>query len=110
VPCDPINAAFDPNLFTNATVALGTIGNAPRSVCCGPGLNNFDFGVQKNTQLSERTRLQFRADILNLFNHAGFTLSSVSGGTGNITNGLDFGRINHARDPRLIQFALKLYF
>jgi hypothetical protein len=108
--CVPIHAAFDPNLFTNATVPLGTIGNSPRSVCCGPGLNNFDFGFQKNTQLSERTRLQFRADILNIFNHAGFTLSAASGGTGNITNGQDFSRINHARDPRLIQFALKLYF
>ena len=29
---------------------------------------------------------------------------------GNITDGSDFGRVKRARDPRLVQFALKLYF
>jgi outer membrane receptor protein involved in Fe transport len=97
------NLAFDPATF--APQALGTIGSAPRSVCCGPGINNFDFGLHKETQLTERTRLQFRAEFFNLFNHAQF--SKVDG---NITDGSDFGRTVRARDPRLIQFALKLFF
>jgi hypothetical protein len=29
---------------------------------------------------------------------------------GNISDGADFGRVMLARDPRLIQFALKLFF
>jgi len=96
--------AFDGTQF--APPVLGTIGNSPRSVCCGPGLNNFDFGFQKNTQVGERTRLQFRADILNIFNHAHFFTPD-----GNFTDGpTDFGRVKRAGDPRLIQFALKIYF
>src|SRR5277367_1970339 len=39
--------AFDPNEFTNSTVAPGTIGNAPRSICCQPGIANFDMGFFK---------------------------------------------------------------
>ncbi len=42
---------FDPNQFTNATVAPGTIGNAPRSICCSPGINNWDMGFFKGYQI-----------------------------------------------------------
>jgi Carboxypeptidase regulatory-like domain len=106
VDCQPINAGFDPNnSFTNSTVVLGTIGNAPRTVCCGPGINNWELGFLKSTPLSERLRLEFRGQIFNVFNHSQFFQPD-----GNITDGSDFGRIKRARDPRLIQFAVKLLF
>jgi len=105
VPCVPIAGGFDPNIFTNATVRLGTIGNAPRSICCSKGINNFEIGILKATPLTERTRLEFRAELFNVFNHAQFFVPD-----GNITNGNDFGRVKRARDPRLVQFALKLFF
>jgi hypothetical protein len=106
VACQPINAGFDPNnSFTNSTVALGTIGNAPRTICCGPGINNWEFGFLKSTPISERLRLEFRGQLFNAFNHSQFFQPD-----GNITDGSDFGRIKRARDPRLIQFALKLIF
>jgi hypothetical protein len=106
VDCQPINAGFDPNnSFTNSTVALGTIGNAPRTVCCGPGINNWEFGFLKSTPISERLRLEFRGQLFNAFNHSQFFQPD-----GNITDGSDFGRIKRARDPRLIQFAVKLLF
>ena len=105
VPCVPIAGGFDPNIFTNATVRLGTIGNAPRSICCGKGINNFEIGILKATSLAERARLEFRAELFNMFNHAQFFVPD-----GNITNGNDFGRVKRARDPRLVQFALKLFF
>jgi len=104
-PRGPGNFGFNPDAFTNATVALGTIGNAPRSVCCGKGINNFEIGILKATPLTERTRLEFRAELFNAFNHAQFFVPD-----GNITNGRDFGRVKRAREPRLIQFALKLFF
>jgi hypothetical protein len=94
---------FDPSSFRLA--ALGTIGGAPRTVCCGPGINNWDVSVQKITPLTERTSLEFRAEFFNIFNHAQFLNPS-----GNIQDGEDFGRVRRARDPRLIQFALKLLF
>jgi hypothetical protein len=106
VACQPINAGFDPNnSFTNSTVALGTIGNAPRTICCGPGINNWEFGFLKSTPISERLRLEFRGQLFNAFNHSQFFQPD-----GNITDGSDFGRIKRARDPRLIQFGLKLIF
>jgi hypothetical protein len=105
-PCDPVqNQLFDPNQF--APQALGSLGNSPRSICCGPGVNNWDMALHKNTQLTEGTRLEFRAEFFNIFNHTQFALNN---GIGNITNGSDFGRITRNRDPRLMQFALKYFF
>jgi hypothetical protein len=97
---------FDPNLFTNDTVAAGTIGNAPRSICCGPGINNTDMSISKQTRLGERTQMEFRADIFNVWNHAQFY--SVDGNISNL--GGTFGQPLHVRDPRLLQFALKFRF
>ncbi len=96
---------FDQNLFTNATVAPGTIGNAPRSICCSPGIANFDAGLFKGFSLTERLRAEFRAEFYNLFNHT--QLYSVDG---NISDGSTFGLAQKAREPREIQFALKFIF
>jgi outer membrane receptor protein involved in Fe transport len=96
---------FDPSLFTNDTVPLGTIGNAPRSICCTPGINNFDTGLVKDTPLGERVRMEFRAEIYNVANHAQFY--DVDG---NISDGTNFGFAQKVRGPRLFQFALKFLF
>jgi hypothetical protein len=119
-PRGPGNLGFDPNSFNSSTcdptipgdcsanpgaVTLGTIGNAPRTICCGPGINNWEIGFQKVIPLSERTRMEFRGELFNAFNHAQFFQPD-----GNTTDGTDFGRVKRARDPRLVQFALKLYF
>jgi len=97
---------FDPTLFTNDTVASGTIGNAPRTICCGPGINNTDMSISKQTRLGERVQMEFRADIFNVWNHAQFY--SVDGNFSNF--GGTFGQPLHIRDPRLLQFALKFHF
>ncbi|MBZ5669109.1 MAG: carboxypeptidase regulatory-like domain-containing protein [Acidobacteriia bacterium] len=102
-PRGPDNLFFDPSIFQPQT--LGTIGNAPRSICCGPGLNNFDIAIHKNIKLTEQARLEFRGEFFNAVNHAQFLAPD-----GNISDGADFGRVMLARDPRLIQFALKLFF
>jgi hypothetical protein len=123
-PRGPGNLGFDPNSFSPGCidpadvnndqtfcsndpggVVLGTIGNAPRTICCGPGIFQTDIGILKNTMLGERYRLQFRGEIYNIFNYAQFFQPD-----GNVTDGSDFGRVKRARDPRLLQFALKLYF
>jgi hypothetical protein len=97
---------FDPNLFTNATVAPGTIGNAPRSICCGPGINNWDMSFMKETNFGERLQMEFRSDIFNIWNHAQFY--SVDGDVSN--TGSTFGQVQHVHDPRLVQFSLKFRF
>jgi len=96
---------FDPNQFTNATVTPGTIGNAPRSICCQPGIANWDMGFFKGFQLKERLQMQFRTEVYNIWNHAQFY--SVDGA---ITDGQTFGLAQKVRDPRLVQFALKFLF
>jgi Carboxypeptidase regulatory-like domain len=96
---------FDASLFTNTTVAPGTIGNAPRSICCSPGIANFDIGLFKGFRITERVGAEFRTEIYNLFNHT--QLYSVDG---NISDGSDFGFAQKFRPPRQIQFALKFSF
>ena len=102
--CSPVpNQYFNPNDF--AQPQLGLIGNSPRSICCGPGLSDLDLAFLKSTRISERTQLQFRAEFFNAFNHANFEQPD-----GDISDGSTFGEILSARDPRLVQLALKLIF
>jgi len=70
----------------------------------GPGFADVDLSVQKNFPVTERLRIQFRADFLNAFNRVNLNTPSGSccGGT--------MGLINTSQDPRNIQFALKLYY
>jgi carboxypeptidase family protein len=108
--CDPVsNQYFDPNSFSeNAEVfpqLLGTIPNTKRTICCGPGINNVDFSILKRTDLSESKYFEFRADFFNIANHSQFNNPD-----GNSSDGSDFGRIKRARDPRLVQFAVKFFF
>jgi len=107
-PRGPGNLAFDPTVFS--TPALGTIGDSPRTLCCGPGINNFDFAVLKDTTLTERVRLQFRSEFFNIANHAQFENPPAAPGASGDFAASTFGQVVQARDPRLIQFGLKLIF
>jgi len=84
--------------------ALGTFSTTPRSICCGPGENQWDVTFSKRIALSESKYMQFRADIFNLFNKTQFVNPD-----GNFSS-KTFGQVLQARDPRLLQFALKFYF
>src|SRR6266536_2209225 len=83
---------------------LGSFGNAGRNILTGPGYQNLNASLLKNTPLSERFNLQFRAEVFNLFNHPNFNLPD------NFLGSPTFGRITSAREPRHIQFGLKLLF
>ena len=89
-------------------------GNLGRNVIIGPGFENIDFSLLKNTRIRENARLQFRADVFDLFNHPNFAQPNriVSTAAGNT-----FGQINQTRFPvgdsgssRQIQLALKFIF
>jgi hypothetical protein len=96
---------FNPNYFV--AEPLGQVGDAMRRYFNGPGLNNFDMALLKDTQVTERVQVQFRAEAFNIFNHAQFTLPA-----GNIDNaGVGgFGYVTSANDPRIMQLALKILF
>ncbi len=67
------------NLSCFAPSAYGTVGNLGRNNLIGPGYAETDIGLTKNTRITERVSLQFRAEIFNIFNHPNF---SVPGGSG----------------------------
>ena len=83
---------------------LGTFGNAGRNILDGPGYQNVNASLVKNTHLNERVNLQFRAEFFNLFNHPNFNLPD------NFLGSPTFGVISSAKEPRHIQFGLKLLF
>ena len=93
---------FDTACFT--VPAVGYFGNSGSTVIGGPGINNWDVGIQKFFPLrGEATRLQFRAELFNAWNHAQFQQPNGDAGAG-----ANFGRISATRPPRLIQLALKV--
>lgn len=82
----------------------GQFGNAGRNILDGPGYQNVNLSLLKDTNLSEDLNLQIRAEFFNLFNHPNFNLPD------NFLGSPTFGRITSARDPRHIQFGVKLLF
>jgi len=103
-PRKPGNLFFDPSPFSPE--ALGSVGNAKRRFFHGPGINNWDLAFHKNTRISERTALEFRAEFFNIFNHAQFM--NTGSVTGEVNGNL--GQVTSARDGRIGQMALKLSF
>jgi hypothetical protein len=95
---------FDTSKFV--ANAPGTFGNSGRGILRGPGYLNMDLGVLKTTGVTERLRLQFRAEFFNALNHPNFRLP-----TSNISSSQK-GRITAVVDEnqRIIQFGLKLLF
>lgn len=98
------NYYFDPASFSEDNT-FGRIGNSPRTICCGPHISNTDFAVLKTFTISENKRVDFRGEFFNLFNHTQFFNPD-----GNFSDGSQFGQVTQARDPRLMQFALKFFF
>jgi hypothetical protein len=96
---------FNPNDFQDPQLGHFNIGTQ-RSICCGPGLDQWDFSVHKKIALTEDKYFQFRAEIFNIFNHTNFYNPD-----GHFSDGVTlFGKITQAQDPRLVQFALKFFF
>jgi hypothetical protein len=96
---------FNPNDFADPPVGQFNNGTQ-RTICCGPGLQEWDFSVHKQIPFSESRYVQFRAEFFNIFNHTNFFNPD-----GHFSDGpTSFGRISQAQDPRLLQFALKFYF
>lgn len=93
---------FSTSSFT--TPAPNTFGNSGRNILIGPGTFNIDFGAYRVFDIKEKLKLQFRSEFFDFLNNAEFNNPNTT-----VTN-TNFGRITSARNPRIIQFALKLMF
>ena len=82
----------------------GETGNLERNLLDGPSYINWDAGLSKNLRISEGLRLQLRAELYNVLNHANFTYGDL-----NITS-TTFGRITTVRTPRIVQFGARFDF
>jgi len=98
---------FDTSVFS----AVARFGNLGRNAIVGPNFNNTDVSIIKNTYFRDALRVQFRAEVFDVFNHANF------GRPGNTVGTPSFGAISSTRFPtgesgssRQIQFALKFEF
>jgi hypothetical protein len=99
------NLWFDTSCFPLAAPFLW--GTSGRDIIQGPGAFNFDFSFLKDFQVTERQRVQFRAEFFDGLNHTNLGNPNTTIGTG--AAGQIFGT-SGAVGARQIQFALKYIF
>ena len=97
--------AFNADCFS--LPALGQLGNAPRRMFYGPGIQNFDLALIKHVTFDKRRNLEIRLEAFNVFNHPQFYGAGAV--DGNIVSPT-FGEIETAAAPRFIQIAAKFTF
>jgi Carboxypeptidase regulatory-like domain/TonB dependent receptor len=88
----------------NVLTEAGQFGNAGRNIARGPSYTNVDLSLVRDFPISGEARLQFRAEVFNVANHANFGLPVAD------LNSVNFGRIFSAAAPRLLQFGVKVMF
>ena len=118
----PDEQIINPNAYTLTGFQLGTLGSAGRGDCLGPGYFQTDLALYKNFRVNGRTKVQFRWDIFNIFNNKNFlfagmnttmnasavTLNAAGTAIQSATIPASFGQATRTRDPRQMQFGLKI--
>ncbi|MBZ5577291.1 MAG: TonB-dependent receptor [Acidobacteriia bacterium] len=86
--------------------AIGQYGTLGYDALTGPGRHNWNLSLFKNFTLSETrgSRIEFRAEGFNVFNHTQLQNVSTTFGAG------DFGKVTSAFDPRVFQLGIKAFF
>jgi len=99
---DSVNQWFSTSSF--AQPAPGFYGNTGTGVITAPGLINFDLALHKDFRIREHHTVEFRSEFFNVLNHTNFDGVVTALGNGS------FGRVTSARDPRILEFALRYSF
>ncbi|HKX31811.1 MAG TPA: carboxypeptidase regulatory-like domain-containing protein [Blastocatellia bacterium] len=106
------------NPASYAVNPAGTFGNVGKGSARFPGFYAWDLGLSKNFSLTERWKLQFRAEFFNVFNRVNFlddegTVNNLArfsvDALGQVSNRL-FGGLQVGGAPRIGQLALKVVF
>ncbi len=101
------------NVNAFAPPAVGTYGNAAKTVFRGPGFDNWDMSLFKNIKLpKERYKLQLRAEGYNVFNHTEFSGVNATAqfNPAGVQSNAAFGQFTSTRSARRMQVALKFNF
>lgn len=87
-------------------------GNAPQMPIRGPGVNNWNTTLVKNFSVRERFKFTFRAEAYNTFNHPQWSgvNTTITFNANHVNTNAAAGQITSARDPRIMQLALRLQF
>jgi hypothetical protein len=129
------NAKFNPAAFDINPAFDGewgqALGDVGRNALRGPGFFQMDFSLMKDFPIREKMKLQFRADLFNIFNHPNFgppdggLCTAVSGPPftpdAECTKNVNFGKVGGTiadtngsqigtGTARQAQFSLKLTF
>ncbi|HEX4951177.1 MAG TPA: TonB-dependent receptor [Blastocatellia bacterium] len=89
----------------------GQTGTLERAFINGPLYVNWDFGMIKNVQVTETSRLQFRVEAFNVLNRANFAVTTQSGANSIFdVNSTTFGRISGTFAPRIVQLVGRFEF
>lgn len=98
------NSWFNTAAFAAVPAGQFRNGTAGRGVVLGPGYSQFDLSLFKNIKITEQVKSQFRFEAFNAFNQTNFTTVNTTFGSST------FGQVTGARDPRILQLAMKVSF
>ena len=102
-----VNPAYSPTLVNS----IPRFGSAPRSSERSDGINNWNVNIQKNTRISESTRIELRAEFFNIFNHPQFNgISTSSAGTGIAGRFLNPDAVGTSGGGRVVRYQMKFVF
>jgi len=75
-------------------------------------MNNFSTALFKEFHIRERLAMLFRAEAYNAFNHTQFSGvdTTITYNASGVNTRSSTGNLTSARDPRVMQFALRLQF
>ena len=92
--------------MTVPTISGRTIrrGDSSATALRGPGIWNLDFSLGKNFSLTEGTRLELKADMVNALNHTQYNAIATN------LNGIGFGQITGTATARVIQVQARFAF
>lgn len=89
---------FDTSAYQQVNIPANLpqrFGNAGRNNIRGPNFFNTDLSLFRTVGLTERLKVQFRAEALNVFNHPNFALGLQWDGNTNASDPSQFGIINY---------------
>jgi len=95
---------FNTSVFAQVPAGLYRPGNEKRSSTEGPGEQVWNLDLFRNINLAHETRLQFRVEAYNLFNHVNYTTVNTA------FNNTAFGQVTAADNNREMQLGVKFYY